>query len=312
MSEQLKTQTISFKNYFNDDVASIAAQPTNRLASKQIQAYQVAPTIQHQVEQKEIVKQPKKTLKQKNPYYSFIPTFYLKELKIAKITFIIFAILFSVVFIGSLTLIGLVLTKWKENINPCICLFLLIPNVFFLVNFIIKWNNFRNFNNEAKDINFRDTKVLSTNVLKVYRRLKTSYIDINWFSFMSYIIIGLTLFVDAVIVGILYKNFGGFYRALEEGQYTYFVIAVVCFVSLFIIISSHLLMIVGNYLRASNIENYYNFAVVDPTEMSELKKHKNRRDAIIFAVVIGSIFFLCWFIVKLVRNRNGATKVIVK
>ncbi|MCF0125662.1 MAG: hypothetical protein HUJ68_07905 [Clostridia bacterium] len=46
------------------------------------------------------------------------------------------------------------------------------------------------------------------------------------------------------------------------------------------------------YLRSSNIDNYYNFSVVDPQEIANIKKSKNKRDLIIFFAVTGTIIFL--------------------
>jgi hypothetical protein len=38
---------------------------------------------------------------------------------------------------------------------------------------------YHSFNEEAKVINFKDEKVLSVNIQKLYKRLKVGYININ-------------------------------------------------------------------------------------------------------------------------------------
>jgi hypothetical protein len=45
--------------------------------------------------------------------------------------------------------------------------------------FIVYATKYYNFRNEARSINFKDEKILSINVQKLYRRLKTGFININ-------------------------------------------------------------------------------------------------------------------------------------
>ena len=70
-------------------------------------------------------------------------------------------------------------------------------------------------------------------------------------------------------------------------------------------------ILISNYLRAANIENFYNYMLIDPNEITNIKKAKNKRDAIIFFATVITIAFLIWIIVKILKRRQ-ATKVVVK
>jgi flagellar biogenesis protein FliO len=69
--------------------------------------------------------------------------------------------------------------------------------------------------------------------------------------------------------------------------------------------------LVSNYIRAARIENFYNFMIVPQEELNLLKKQKNKRDLIIFLIVVGLIGFIAWFIYKIVK-RSKSTKIVVQ
>ncbi|MDE6477013.1 MAG: hypothetical protein K2L48_02325 [Mycoplasmoidaceae bacterium] len=52
-------------------------------------------------------------------------------------------------------------------------------------------------------------------------------------------------------------------------------------------------MLVGNYVRFSRIENFYNFSLVPSEEMILLKKKANRRDAVIYLAITCTLFLIC-------------------
>jgi hypothetical protein len=57
---------------------------------------------------------------------------------------------------------------------------LLAPPVILVGALLIVYaTKYYNFRSEARTINFKDEKVLSINVQKLYKRLKTGYININ-------------------------------------------------------------------------------------------------------------------------------------
>jgi uncharacterized membrane protein len=70
----------------------------------------------------------------------------------------------------------------------------------------------------------------------------------------------------------------------------------------------HVTLLICNYLRASRIENFYNFMIVNQEELDLIKKNKNKRDLIIFltsCLVIGIVIYLIYKLVK----RQKAIKV---
>ncbi len=352
MAETLKTQTVSFSSLFDDNFDQDQTAPTTRfdtLTTHQMKTIQVTPSqvtsvldslrvdepnvsvqtneqVASSVEQNTAssiqVNQPQEKQKKKrhlseiNRFYSFIPTFYLKELRNAKFSFFTCLVIFLSYLIGAGIFSALVLTKVVSGVDPYSLLLLIPFFIFSLVTLVINANRFRNFNNEAKDINFRDDKVLSTNIQRLYRRLKTSYIDINWFSALSYVLLLLTMLVDSIMVMFAIEKqrlpFADFYTAYAKGQATYIIVFYACVAFIFFILTSQITLILLNYLRATNIENFYNYMIIDANEIQTIKRKKNIRDLVIFCVIVGSIVFLIWLVFRIIRNKKQATKVIVK
>ena len=325
MGEKLKTQTVSFKGLFDSNEQDTYLPPEKRyenLTTRQINATElvVSPTSE-QTEVKEQNSKKASVLKNTNvekinPYYSYMPKFYKAEIGHARFGFIFALFLFLIVVVGSAVLSAFTVTTWKDSVNPWILFLLLIPFIIVTILLVINTNRYRSFLQEAKSINFRDEKVLSINVQKLYRRLKTSWIDITWFSCMIYVLMLLGILVDAIVVifardiagvGGDHLAFADFWAAKDlPGGYTY----VTCFwvfVTLFGLVAiNHILTCIGNYLRASNIDNYYNFSIVDPAELTEIKKRKNKRDLSIFFSIIGTIIFLVWLSLHLVLKKRSA------
>lgn len=322
MEENLKTRTVSFKNVFIDEDKDLSVLPDERrdsLTTHQINTLKINletsaevndPVNFPELEEKKV---KRSKLQDTNIYYSYIPKFYLKELSYAKILTIIFGVLFAAIFITGAVLMSLSFTVWQGHINPYIFLLLLIPLAFFLTKFIIAVNRFKNFNNEAMMINFRDEKVLSNNIQRICRKLKTNYIDVNWFCAGAYVILLLIMLVDAILPMIIYHApFADFNTPITvDGQYTYFVLFWTSVGVLVFTLLSHIWIVVSSYLRVSNIENFYNYMVIDPNEIAAIKKSKMKRDAVIFFAVILTIAFIIWLVVRLVK-RNQQTKVVVK
>ena len=323
MSEKLKTQSVSFKNLFGLDEQEPVVTPEQmheNLTTRQINATQKINLPQQElpnVQVKENV--PKQSLikdtnvKKINPYYSYMPKFYKTEIGYARTAFAISLTIFLIVLCGCCALIGLTLGVWnshdpgKKYVNPWILLLLIIPIGLASILLVITTNRYRSFLIEARSINFRDEKVLSINVQKLYRRLKTGWIDITWFSCLAYVLLLLGMLVDSIVV-IYYKNphigFAEFSVPRSEGNYTYSAVFW-SFVGLIIFVFiNHVLSCSMAYLRASNIDNFYNYSIVDPTEIQMIKKRKNRRDLIIFFAVTGTVVFLTWLIVKIVLNKK--------
>jgi hypothetical protein len=205
----------------------------------------------------------------------------------------------------------------STEINSFVSL-LLIPLVVLLVSlWIVYTNKFYMFRQEAKTINFKDEKTLSINTVKLYKRLKVGYINVNWMSATSYGVCLLVILINFIVSWAMTKSLGygfGYWDFSGELFWKYGIFEIIfwCTVgTLLITVILHAVLLLTNYLRYSRIENFYNFLIVPQEEIDALKKQKNRRDLIIFIcslLIVGLIGFLIY---KLVR-RNKTTQVVVK
>ena len=324
MDNDLKTKTVSFENMNTESDKSLYVKPESRfenLTTHQINTLKVSSEsytkvgndsfTQYRIQQQN--KRKKSKLQKINLYYSYIPNFYLKELSYARLSVVLYTIFFSLFIVGAAVLTYLILTVWKNNVNPWILLLLVIPFIFFLVKFILAINRYKNFYVEAKSINFCDEKILSSNIQKIYRKLKTHYIDINWFCVAAYVVSLIIMLIDSLLPIFIYKTrFADFVTPITvDNQYTYMVLFWTCVGFIICTLFWHISVLVSSYIRAANIENFYNYMLIDPNEISNIKKAKNRRDAIIFFTIVLTIVFLVWIVVRLIK-RKQATKVVVK
>lgn len=324
MDNNLKTRTVSFKNMNVENDESLYVKPEDRfenLTTHQINTLKVQTERFANVENNSFTnyrlqqqnKHKESKLQKANFYYSYIPKFYLKELSYAKASAITYTTFFLLFIVGTIVLTSLIFTIWKNNVNPYILLLLLIPFVFFSIKFIFTINRYKNFYTEAKSINFRDEKVLSSNIQKIYRKLKTHYIDVNWFCIGIYIVALTIMLVDSLLPIFIYKTgFADFVTPIRvDKQYTYMVLMWTCVGFIIYTLTSHISILALSYIRTANIENFYNYMLIDANEIDNIKKAKNRRDAIIFFTIILTVVFLTWVIIRLVK-RKQATKVVVK
>jgi hypothetical protein len=181
---------------------------------------------------------------------------------------------------------------------------------------IVYLNKFYCIRGESKSINFKDEKMLSINVTKLYKRLKTGYVNVNWMSLTSYIVLLLVVLINFIVAWAdTHVKFGTWDAAMVDvairGRYVIYEIifwTAVSGILLTILLQSILLL--GNYIRASRIENFYNFQIVPQDELNLIKKQKNHRDLIIFLCSIAFVGIIGLFIYRLVK-RGRATKVVV-
>ena len=323
MEDKLKTRVVSFKNMSIEQDEDLLIKPEERfenLTTHQINTLKLndeeisSNTSDNLFLKYQIESNTKKFKLQKiNPYYSYIPKFYLKELSFAKFAAITYTSILSLFVIGTIILASLVLTSWKYVISPYILLVLIPPFVFLLSKFIFALNKYKNFFEEAKNINFRDEKVLSPNIQKIYRKLKTNYIDINWLCGVTYFVLLLMILVVCLLPIFIYKaHFADFITPITvDNQYTYIALFWSAISAICIIGITHVWVLVLGYVRAANIENFYNYMLIDANEITNIKKAKNKRDAIIVFAIFLTLAFLIWLILRIVK-RNQATKVVVK
>ncbi|MDR0545935.1 MAG: hypothetical protein LBG49_03400 [Mycoplasmataceae bacterium] len=313
-----KTQRISFGN---DSSSSTIKQQTVKI-EREIAQEQVAPLKQLTAQ---IIKEAKDTrsIAKVNPYTSFFPSFYKREISIARLTFIFWTFITIIIVGGICTILGITISNWKSNhneANPLWCLFFIPLLAIMIVVWCITATRYLNFRSEAKTVNFKDEKKVTINVVKAYRNLKTAHIDVNWFSFTSYLVFFLAIVVDfACFYFIVNKGSGNFFNSIgsmivntHKRDYIPYQIVFWCIIifTCFIIIN-HVITIVYSAIRIASIDNYYNTMVVPQNEIDLLKKQHNKRDMIIclcFMAVIGLIIYLIiWFV-----RRKKTTNVVVK
>jgi hypothetical protein len=188
--EELKTETVVVNG--TSKVQFSNPSPTIQLTNHQTKSIQ----LEAQPEAIKTVKQRWEEIKEEahdtrkvthiNPYASYFPEFYKKEIRNAFAMFI----LWTVILVLTLASIGVaiyfiimdsgVLDKSAtKGVSPYISLLLLPPLVLVVGLWLVYLNKFYCFRGEAKTINFKEEKTLSINVLKLYKRLKTGHINVN-------------------------------------------------------------------------------------------------------------------------------------
>lgn len=305
--EEFATKVFTLDNNDNDVIPSFGSQinKTNSLNSVQVQLNSAAETFHQEQDTKK-----SKKVSAINQYYAYFPDFYKKELNNSFIMSVVWGILLTVAtaicswFVAEIVM-SPVLNNWT--------LLSLIPVYGLVVSlFVVYLVKYLNFKNEAKTINFKDEKVVSTNVLKLYKSLRVGYINVNWMSLLSYTLFLLTLLVNCIVCYSMYPtHFGDVYTPIHENNNWAF--AIVFWISVSSVLITFIIQacaLVGNYVRYSRIENFYNFSLVANEEMVLLKKKTNRRDVVIYLGITCTLLLICWLIVKLFK-RKKQTKVVV-
>lgn len=287
---------------------------SKNLTTKQLQTIQVEQkpqqlkTIREQIEDIKQGAQDTRRITQINQFASYFPKFYKKETKNALIMFCVWLSLLAV----SLGVIGYgIYAVLKSHDSNWLCLLFIPPFLILAGVFVVYTGRYFNFRSEAKTINFKDEKTLSINVQKLYKRLKTGHINVNWMCLTSYVVFGLFILFVFIVAKILNgTKFGTWDPSKLGGDYIYEILFFSGLAALIITGLLHVGLLVCNYLRAARIENFYNFMIVNQEELNVIKKQKNKRDLIIFltsCLVIGVIIYLIYKLVK----RNKAVKVAV-
>jgi hypothetical protein len=181
---------------------------------------------------------------------------------------------------------------------------------------IVAINKFYCFRGESKTINFKDEKTLSINVTKVYKRLKTGYINVNWMALTAYVVGLLVILINFIVAWAdTHVKFGTWNAdtvdpSIRERYIVYEAIFWCAVSAILLALFLQTTLLLTNYIRSSRIENFYNFQIVPQEELNLIKKQKNRRDLIIFLCTIAFVGIIGFFIYRLVK-RNRAAKVVV-
>lgn len=228
-------------------------------------------------------------IKQLNPNYQFFPHFYKKELKRYFSLMIIWTIILLLCTIFEAIALYLILVN--HYINNFLSL-TLIPIFFLCLGlFIVHTHNYLNYFNEAKTINFTNGKIISVCINKLYKRLKTAHINVNWMCLLAYCLSLLVIFFNYICAwaGKVFHgekiSFGDLSYETHK-HHAYKVILVLAIITIFITMTLHIFLLITNYIRAVKIDQYYSIQIVSDEELIEIKKQKNKRNLIIFLAII--------------------------
>jgi len=264
-----------------------------------------------------------KALKNINPNASYFPSFYSREIKRNNISFILWNI-YAVVLIGLILTASLLTIKPSDNQTLWLLIVYIIPVLIFIPLYVSKLLFWSSLRNEAKTINFKDQKVVSINITKLYKRLKVTYINANWFCSLAYIY----SFAGVIVLVIVcwgVKSINGinieapwsswnvnpfrFVLTPVQGAIPYF-ISFLVFTAIFVIAALvHATSITTAMVRVNRIENFYNSFIVLPEELEAYKKKVNKRDLICFCVALLIIGLIIYFSYKNAK-KNRQTVVV--
>lgn len=251
-----------------------------------------------------------------NKYYQYFPQFYIKEIKRA------FWLFITWIFLSMIILGGLATLTWYITYSTpdwWLSLFLIPIAILVIALLVVYTDKYFNIREEAKTINFKDEKVLSNNIRKLYLRLKTGYINVNWMAGLTYVVCGLIILFCFVIVycinvwtrGGEFAVFGRLIIENDPNNMLPMIFVCTCGGILIIAFAMHVWLLVSNYTRYSKMESYYNCPIVTSEELTTVKKSKNRRDLFIFLAVVGLLILIGYFIYKMIKKRTNKGQVVI-
>lgn len=251
-----------------------------------------------------------RTVEQINANAKAFPKFYLREYKRSGRLVIMWLILTAIC-------LGLEIWAMIAIINSTVnnwTLLTLIPALTLCIAFLIVYiNNWINFRNEARNVDFTQGKIPTLSVMKLYKRLKTAHINVNWFCCLTYVAGGLAILITYLIGwgitiqakeptwGVLDPNFGPYVNTCGSSL---LITVIVCSTAMIIAFLLHVILLVTNYVRAGKIDNFYSVQIVSDEELNALKKKKNKRDLIIFLAVIMVIALIGMLIYKIIKSKK--------
>lgn len=249
-----------------------------------------------------------KSFLKRNKNYGYMPKFYIHEYKRFMMLFVLWLVINII--IVSLSSLSCVMIVNNANISNWTMLTLL-PIVLVAISFLIIYtNNFIDFRNEARNVDFSQEKVITINIKKLYKRLKTGYMNINWFCLLSYILSGLTILIVYLVAwAMTFKWDGGpKWGVLNNARLPYnplFLVIVICAITwMFCTFILHISLLVSCHIRANKIDHFYSVQIVSNDEIDMLKKKKNRRNAIIVIAIIATIVLFGIYIYKIIKTKK--------
>lgn len=284
------------------------------------------PTVKVETEESPTTKKVDlRSIEQVNKNAKSLPKFYIKEYKRSGRLVILWAAITAVC-------LGLELWAMVSIIQSTVsnwAMLTLIPGITLCVAFLIIYlNNWLNFRSEARNVDFSQGKIPTINVMKLYKRLKTAHINVNWFCFLTYIAGGLCILITYLVgYGIAINYFvhhGGIegqsvWGHLEPSFQPYvgtcgaslLITVIVCATAMITAFLLHVVLLVTNYIRAAQIDNFYSVQIVSDEELTAIKKKKNKRDLFIFLAVVLILVLVGLLIYKFVKSKKVSNTVTI-
>lgn len=326
MSETLKTKVISFNRnngLGNDKKLFESLEVVDSQYKESIFKNTTArvPHVTKSIDETVLI-QPKletdfKKVANVNKNYASFPKFYLREFKYYQFL-VVFWIIMTFICFGLCSYAAYRIIN-NLQINNWVSLVLIPWPIFVFALLIVAISNYLNFRAEAKVVDFSKEKIVTKNIKKLYLRLKTGYININWMSGLSYILCFLTIAVNYLVALIINTT------TFEEGKITIstidfnkvsdgnilfscggpiqLIVLIIAVAALVVTLILHVTLIVTNYVRANQIDSFFTVQIVSDEELTTLKKYKNKRDLIIFFAITSTLILAFILVFKSIKKR---------
>ena len=308
--EEFKTTVISFnKNNKPKQEATFEDSKTeaiqkvllNQTDDSILQPEESLPTTQIQIK-KEATKASLKSLEAINPKANLMPKFYKKELHRHYLLVWLWVVLTGLCLGFEGWCLYSILTS---PINNWVAL-TLIPLLALCIAFLVVYaNKYINYRNEARCVDF-EGKPVTICVRKLYIRLKTAHINVNWFCSLFYVLGLFCVGICFLVAGILTHHWGDISpeNLAQFGGATILTAVIVAIAAIFISFFMHIFLLVTNHARSGKIDSYYGIQIVADEELKEIKKHKNKRNLIIFFAFVMVLVLVGLLIYKIVKSRK--------
>ncbi|WP_027119535.1 MSC_0882 family membrane protein [[Mycoplasma] testudinis] len=235
------------------------------------------------------------------------PKFYEKELKYA-FKGLLGALFILLLFVGGLVATVLSISAYHRSWH---LLWLMIPLALVALYAVYHGiNNYLSLRSESQQIEFgRYERVPSANVIKIYRRTRTGYLNLNWFGAGIYLV-GFLIIISTLTTAWAYNliqsatqinQFGAIQiYATNDWWPLYVIIGTGLVLGLYLLF--HVYNLIKNHHRATAINNYYGKEVVSEADITTIKRGINKRDAIIFVAIVCLLSLIGVFVYKFVRR----------
>ena len=237
-----------------------------------------------------------------NKNYAFIPKFYLKELKrYFHLSIFWFATVVLWFILGAITFHFIVK---NTRVNNSLSLFLLLGIILLIALFVRYFTIYINYFNEAKTVDFSKGKIVSVSVNRLYKRLKSAHININWMCLLSHTLSLWTIFINYFLAWIISKAKFGDISYQTHHHHAHLVLLFLPISVILLTLFLHIILLVTNYFRATRIDNFYGVQIISDSDLSVIKKSKNKRNFIIFFTLALLFVFIIILIIRHFKKKK--------